>query len=144
MSALVFTVLGSPLPWQRTKEYRGKHLTPKGQRTYQKRVKQAADLAWKLSRNRAHWPTDARYEVVVVAHWPDAHARDIDNALKQALDSIQGVLFRNDCMVDHASGHRGCVDKLDPRLVVLVRALSVAESEAIAMAVEQCMGEETT
>lgn len=30
------------------------------------------------------------------------------------------------------------------RLVVLVRALSVAESEAIALAVEQCMGEETT
>lgn len=142
MTLLAFVVPGDPVPKERARVGRYGGRTPPRTRAYGLRVKKAAsDAVERIARAGIAWPTDARYEVNVVVHRRTAHVFDIDNVGKAALDGAQGVVFDNDSQVDHLTIARGSVDRENPRLVVTVRAMTPAQSAAVALAVEQCMGE---
>jgi hypothetical protein len=43
---------------------------------------------------------DRRYCVALVITWPDARRRDLDNAIKQILDALNGCAWEDDSQVD--------------------------------------------
>lgn len=142
MTLLAFTVPGDPIPKARARVVRGHAFTPKRTEAYELRVRKAASDAIKhIAKAGIAWPTDARYEVSIVAHRRTAHAFDVDNLAKSVCDGVQGVVFANDSQVDHLTIARAAVDRSSPRLVVTVRAMTPAQSAAVALAVEQCMTE---
>ena len=96
MTAVTFTVPGSPVPWMRAASRAGVRFTPERQRQYQRLV---ADIA-RTKLIGMFWPLDARYSVTVRAVFNDARKRDIDNVQKQLLDACNGVAWNDDSQVD--------------------------------------------
>lgn len=99
MTAIRFQIDGSLLPWKRAiRTSRGPVVTEPDQRDYQGLVQ----LLWmsQLARERRTWPTTSRYAVAMVITWPDARRRDVDNAAKQILDSLNGFAWDDDSQVD--------------------------------------------
>lgn len=120
---LTFVVPGSPLSVNRV--YR-MGFSPKGHRimfysTEGKRWK-AAVACHALARRPRDWPLDARYAVTFAAYFQRASA-DVDNLVKPALDSLQGVLFTNDKQVTSVTATKA-IDVEAPRLVVTVEVIA--------------------
>ncbi len=129
MTAIAFVVPGSPVPWQRAGGHGRRRFTPPRQRVYQAAVRaHAAQALRSATRHGIEWGGE-RYLVEVLACWPDARQRDIDNALKSALDAMQRVLYPNDAKVDVVTGWRHASKKSAPHLVVMVEAMTVGEAE---------------
>lgn len=144
MTLLAFTVPGDPVPKARPRVGRRGTITPQRTRAYEQSVRLHALAALgHLRRAGVRWPADARYEVNLVVHRSTRHVLDVDNVAKSAVDGMQGAVFANDAAVDVLTIARGAPDAESPRLVVTVRAMTLAQSEAVAAAVEQCMGDET-
>lgn len=143
MTLLAFVVPGDPVPKERPRVGRYGGRTPPRTRAYEQSVRLHALAALgRLKRAGIAWPSGARYEVNLVVHRSTAHVLDVDNVGKAALDGMQGAAFANDAAVDVLTIARGSVDRENPRLVVTVRAMTPAQSAAVALAVEQCMGDE--
>jgi Holliday junction resolvase RusA-like endonuclease len=119
VSEIRFVVSGPVVPWKRTTLYRGKRLTPKRQREYQRRVKGEAYGA----RIRQEWPMNARYVLRIDVHEHDARKRDLDNCLKTISDALNGVLWDDDYQVDGIVALRREICRHSPRVEVYVRTL---------------------
>lgn len=145
MTLLAYSIPGDPIPKARPRVYGSRTITPASTVRYESLVRMHTTAALARARRAGiRWDTAARIEVQLVTHRATRRQADLDNLAKSWADGAQSILYANDAQIDHLTIARGSVDAKRPRLVVLVRALSVAESEAIALAVEQCMGEETT
>ena len=74
--------------WRHTS--RGHYISPEG-----KKFKRAVQIM--LSNYR---PSESRISVLIEAYPPDRRGRDLDNIQKALLDSMQGLLFRDDSQID--------------------------------------------
>ncbi len=83
----------------------GRHLVSKVGRQYRQAVSTLAiEQQWMRGQERS---ADTRLSVQIDAYPPDRRARDIDNVLKAALDSLQNAgLIHDDSLVDHLSIRR--------------------------------------
>lgn len=97
--AILFTVEGPPVPWQRVTK--GGHV-PAKTRAYKKLV------AWKgtEARLRDHswgWKDHSAFAVSLEVYRLPAKGKqrrgDCDNIAKSVLDALSGVLYRDDCQV---------------------------------------------
>ena len=95
--AAAFEVELAPITWKRTSKVRGRSLTPKKQRAYQKA------LAWLvLSQRPRGWPLDVKYRERLEVH----RARelgDVDRYENNVLDALTGVLWNDDRQVRSSS-----------------------------------------
>jgi crossover junction endodeoxyribonuclease RusA len=44
--------------------------------------------------------------VIAVSYTSRLHSQDIDNCAKSILDAMQGIVYQNDCWIDHISATR--------------------------------------
>lgn len=117
-----FEVPGPVLPWQRTNTFKGRKITSKEQRAYQRLVRDRAWAELLPDGGPREWPTCGRYAVSIEARVPNYAVRDLDNIGKQVCDSLQGVLFVNDSRVDMLTVCR-VVEPANLGLTVTVTAL---------------------
>lgn len=104
IESVSFTILGSPVPKGRPRFARGRAITPKRTRDYERLVRQVAEL------HCGHWRKDGLYRVTIDLV-SERHLRgDADNYAKALLDGMEGAAFENDHQVmevtvrKHASG----------------------------------------
>lgn len=104
VESLRFDVLGPPVPKGRPRFARGRVVTPKRTREYERLVHEVATLYC------GNWRRDGMYRVTLdfIAHRP--LRGDVDNYAKALLDGLQGAAFDNDSQVSeivarkHATG----------------------------------------
>lgn len=96
-----FTVPGPPRPKERPRVRRdGRTFTPERTRAYESHVK-ACCLSTPGWSNP--WVHDGEYRLDVVVYVSGAARADLDNVLKAIADALQGVAYRNDRQVSHAT-----------------------------------------
>lgn len=121
MKSFTITLPGCPQPKERARRGAGgRWYTPERTRRYEKSIGELAQVY--VPRD---WPADAKYSVEVVAHFPDARARDLDNVAKSVLDACNKVLWRDDSQVSRVALQRE-IDRVNPRTVVTFRVLEAA------------------
>lgn len=122
---LTFVVPGPPQPKERARKGKGRRwYTPERTRRYEAAVRETAQCRV-FERHGFNWRTDAEYVVELVAHFPDARARDLDNVCKSVLDACNEVLWRDDKQVVRVVLERA-IDRENPRTEVTIEAKAVA------------------
>ena len=90
------------------------------------KTKKAADYStlvrWKLRHKGFETFDEARLHINILALPPDKRKRDLDNILKSLLDSLQGILFRDDSQIDKITITRGPVESKGKLFVELFEA----------------------
>lgn len=120
MSVARFIVEGQPPTWKRTNLYRGRHITPKHQREYQKLVLEC----WQRSRDGAPpWPLEKRYSLTVSLVPKDRRRADLDNYVKNFCDSLNGHAWNDDSQIDRLHIERREPAKDAPRVIVEIRTI---------------------
>ncbi len=113
-----FHVHGPPVPWMRAGSVGHARYTPPRQRAYQRLVRTVAMAA--LARCPG-WRTDRRYAVEVQVTPPDRRRADLDNYIKSAIDSLNGLAWDDDSQIDGIIGIRLPPDKKTTGLRIFLR-----------------------
>ena len=95
---------------------RGAH-TPRRTRNYEKLVRDSAALAWRRP------PLTEQIAITFHFYRASAGRADVDNLSKACMDSLQGVIFKNDNQVSvlHAEKH---IDRENPRVEITVEEIN--------------------
>lgn len=119
--ALEFVVPGIPQPMQRPRVgANGQMYTPRKTLGFEHAV--AAQALRAMSLGGWSQRGKERYAVSLVAYFPDARRRDIDNVLKSVLDGCTPLVWADDSQVDSARIERG-LDARNPRVEVWISVL---------------------
>lgn len=132
MSGLGFVVPGPPKPWQRAiATGRGKRVTPRGTRDYERAIADAAFAAARL----AQWNPDkgARFAVRILVTPRTRHRADVDNVAKAVLDGITkaGTVWPDDSHVDELRIFRLPPDREHPETQVTIEKLRSSRHTSI-------------
>lgn len=122
MKPLEFHFKVSPLSWKRTNQWRGRKLTDKKMREYQKHLKLIARMQYKGE------PLDRALSISAVfgfqrpkkPKWGYPMMGDVDNYLKNICDSLEGVVWVNDRFIVDKHGRKEYWDEPGIRLSVRV------------------------
>lgn len=133
MTSAKLHLAGSLLPWQRAQRAGKRGITSPAQRAQQRAI-QLAWLAQVPPAQRAAWDRAGRYAVSVVATWPDAKRRDLDNASKQVLDALTGLAWDDDSQVDALLAVRTTPDRDAPCVYVTIMPAAPVTWQAVAAA----------
>lgn len=121
---LTFIVRGPPVPKGRPRLGRGRRVyTPTRTLDYEALVRACASAAlamYNRGKPKARaWRLDASYLLTARFYMPNARRVDIDNISKCALDSLNGVAYRDDSQViDLVASRR--IDRLNPRAEIRI------------------------
>jgi Holliday junction resolvase RusA-like endonuclease len=111
-----FTVLGRPVPLERSRTRNGKHYLPKRSAAYRKLIQSEWMVA---GRPRL----DGRLRLR--AHFYGAHGlADTDNLLKALADALQGLAFENDRQLVRVEGERHKAGMDGPRAEIELEAVA--------------------
>jgi Holliday junction resolvase RusA-like endonuclease len=140
VSALAFTVPGSPVPKERPRVVRGRTFTPKRTATYETLVglhAMQATARFKKATGAA-WNRSARYAVTLIVFCQDRRSRDLDNLAKSICDGCIGAagIWTDDALIDELLVIRGRVDKILPRVVISVRQVDSNYAAGVARMLE--------
>jgi len=118
-----FTIPGPPVPKARARVYtqlravKPRAITPTKTLRWESHARMCALAA--RQREKA-WRTDALAYDVVIRVYRSARRGDLDNYVKSALDSCNGIVWADDSRVTHLEASVHEVAKGDERVVVIV------------------------
>lgn len=128
-----FVVAGHPVPKGRPRKGSGGvWYTPQSTRDYERRVKASAWAAMVLSGYSQHgsaWPKGARFRLELLIVPGNARRFDLDNVAKAVADALTGIAWTDDSQVWTIALRRTEIDRLRPRVEVLVEAEEVEDAE---------------
>ena len=88
------------------------YLTPKA-RKLRKDYTTQAQQQWKKP------PLKTELFIDIILYFGDKRKRDWDNYHKLSMDSLEGVVFENDCQIKEATVHKE-YDKENPRIEIII------------------------
>jgi Holliday junction resolvase RusA-like endonuclease len=111
---IAFTVLGVPVPWQRSGTTRGgRHYTPTKSVEARAAIQKSAMIA---SYRCPSWNARAKsYGLTLTFYLPDRHVRDWDNLGKQVSDALNKLLYPDDRLIDEVRIRKRYDDPERPR-----------------------------
>lgn len=132
MAKFAFTVPGKPQPWMRAVPYKGRVLTPKAMRQYQKNVGLCARAAGVV---RLAGPVE-----IVIAVYLDGSfgadkrgSGDWDNFGKNICDALEDIAFTNDAQVVMGAVIKR-VDSANPRTEVMLHGEPAPAPKSVVVA----------
>jgi len=115
-------VLGNPIPKGRPRIV-GRHAyTPRRTKDYETLVRDLAGLEWKRE------PSRARLAMTLKFWRENRRLCDLDNLVKSALDSLNGIVFEDDSQIDVLFAARA-IDRDNPRVEILIEELNGMKSQ---------------
>lgn len=72
------------------------------------------------------WPTDARYSLTIIPHFPDLRRRDLDNLEKTVGDALNGIIWDDDSQIDEVYKRRH-LDRENPRVEITITIINPDE-----------------
>jgi len=105
-------VTGPPVAWHRVQTRNGQAFKHKADREYQAIVRQRAQLACPIG-----WDRDGDFRLHFQFYLHNRRRRDLDNLVKQIMDSLNGVIYHDDSQVSQFAASKELCKK-NPRLVV--------------------------
>lgn len=115
---LRIVVPGPPVAWARAGSHGAQRFTPAKVRTYGSLVRECAMIA--LGSWAGDWPTDksTRYDVRIFLCRETAIRTDLDNAIKLAGDSLNGLVWADDSQIANVRATRAAPSKTDCCMVI--------------------------
>lgn len=130
--SLTYTVLGRPVTWARTNEYKGRRLTDEAQ----KQAKAAHQWAAKGHAWGKVWPLEGLFSIDVVGYYPTNVVGDTDRLASLALDALQcthrckhghnGIAYHDDRQVRDVRSRIVVDPSVSPHVLVTVTRLEGA------------------
>lgn len=77
-------------------------------------------MTWETKGQWQNEPMEGDVALNVLFYYGDKRKRDIDTYLKILLDSMEGIVYKNDCQINEMHVFKETVDKNDARVEIQV------------------------